>query len=282
MANSRNYSNNAVSTTLNGAITNVGTSVVLTSQTGMPTPPFVLSIEPDTVNEELVLVNSGAGTGGSPYIVTRGQDGTTGIAHNSLVTVQHRVSAQDFTDSRTHESSAGGIHGLNGSTVTVNGGLAGITANISVSNTASETTCAKSFTIPGGSMVAGSMYRVKLAGTLASTGTPTLTLKLKYGSTIMATCAVTFSSAASSKFWAEGMFTCLVSGASGTLNGSLMLQAPTVNTTFSAANSIPVDSVQQTGISTTSNQALTVTATWSAASSSNTVTTHNTTVEQLF
>jgi hypothetical protein len=285
MANTRNYSNTSVNTTLNGAITNVGTSVVLTSQTGMPTPPFVLSLEPDTANEELVLVTSGAGTGGSPYVVTRGYDGTSNIAHSSLVTAQHRVSAIDFTDSRTHEAASTNVHGLNGSSITVNGGTQGLTANITYSNSTTETTVAKTFSIAGGSMVAGSMYRVKLAGTLASTSTPTLTFKLKYGSTAMATVAVTFSSAASSKFWIEGLFTCLVPGASGTLNGSLMLQAPTVNTTFTAANSIPVDSTQQTSISTTGANTLTVTATWSGTgtpSASDIVTVHNSTIEQLF
>jgi len=281
MANARNYSNTSVNTTLNGAITNVGTSVVLTSQTGMPTPPFVLSIEPDTVNEELVLVTSGAGTGGSPYVVTRAYDGTAGIAHSSLVTVQHRVSAVDFTDSRTHEASSTGVHGLNGSGMSVNGGTPGLTSNISYNTSIAETTVSKSFQIPGGSLVAGSLYRVSLFGTLACTGTPNIIWKFKYGSTVLAQVTTTFLSGLSGDFYADGVLNIQSAGGSGSMSGVLRVHAPAINT--AVASSMPTDTQGLlTSISTTSNQNLLVTATWSASSGSNALVTMGSSIEQLF
>lgn len=283
MANSRNYSNTAVSTTLNGSITNVGTNVVLTSQTGMPATPFLLCIEPDTANEELVLVTSGSGTVGVPYVVTRGQDGTTNIGHSSLVTVQHRIAAVDFTDSRTHEASSAGVHGLNGANISANGGTSSITSNITVTNTLTETTCSKVFQIPGNTLVAGSAYRVTAFGTLACTATPTLQFKLKYDTNVLATFTITFSSAAATDFRIVGEFIAQTAGASANLAGALTLWSPFANTAATFTNDNPTDTAGLlTAISTTTAKNLNITATWGTQSSSNTVTVLGSVVEQLF
>ena len=282
MANSRNYSNTSVNTTLNGAITNVGTSVVLTSQTGMPTPPFVLSLEPDTVNEELMLVTSGAGTGGSPYVVTRGYDGTASIAHSSLVTAQHRVSAVDFTDSRTHEASSANIHGLNGASLSVNGGTSGLSSNSTVSGTSSETALGKVLSIAGNSLAAGSLYRVTAFGTVASTGVPTITFRLKYGGTILATTTLTFNSGASSEFVYDGVMNVQSIGGSGSMAGYHRISA--IAASFSAGATAPIFDVStlQTGVSTTSTQNFSMTVQYSAASGSNIATALGASIEQLF
>ena len=56
-----------------GSLSTSGTSIYAGSgaPVGYPAPPFILNIEPGTSNFELVLVNSGAGTAASPWIITR-------------------------------------------------------------------------------------------------------------------------------------------------------------------------------------------------------------------
>jgi hypothetical protein len=74
-----------------------------------------LRLEPGTSNEELVLVTSGAGTSGSPWAVTRGQDGTTAKAHTGGTSaIAHGISAGDLTQAAGHyaSGSGSGVHGL--------------------------------------------------------------------------------------------------------------------------------------------------------------------------
>ena len=70
--------------------------MTVTAVTGWPaSTPYVLIIDPDTVNEEIVLVTNRASL---TLTVTRAQGGTTGVAHSSGAVVQHGVYAQDFED----------------------------------------------------------------------------------------------------------------------------------------------------------------------------------------
>lgn len=279
MAN-RNYSNTAVSTTLNGSITNSGTSVVLNAQTGMPTPPFLLSIEPDTGNEELVLVNSGAGTSGSPYVVVRGQDGTTGVAHNNGVTVQHRVSAVDFADSRAHEQTGTAVHGL-GSSVDVSGATSSITSTITVANTVTETTISKSYSIAGNTLVAGSCWRIVAWGTYGNTATPVINFRVKYGSTVVANDSFAFNAGTSGSWVATGYLNAQTVGASGNLAGSVFVSTQVASGSSTHNTGVESEALV-TGISTTSSQNLTMSVQWGTASSSNTISCLGSVIEQVF
>lgn len=101
----RYYSNTAVATTLanSGGITPTSTQLILDSTTGYPTQfPFTLRLDPDTQNEELVTVNSGAGTSSSPYVVSRGSDGTTAKSHAQYSPVTHGFSARDLREPQDH------------------------------------------------------------------------------------------------------------------------------------------------------------------------------------
>jgi hypothetical protein len=87
------------------------TSLQLAAPSGFPSQyPYTLILEKDTANEEIVQVNSLLG---SSYGVERGVDGSTAKAHGVGATVEHGVSARDFTDSRAHEvlTSAHGVTG---------------------------------------------------------------------------------------------------------------------------------------------------------------------------
>lgn len=115
---SRYYSNNAVPGQIgnSGGISNSATSMYAeTTPTGYPGSfPFTIVLEPGTANMEAVSVASGAGTSGSPWVISRGYDGTTAIAHAFGAAFTHDFTAGDATTSRSHEAagSGSGVHGL--------------------------------------------------------------------------------------------------------------------------------------------------------------------------
>lgn len=109
MAPSRYYSSVARRTTLTADINSSTTSVTVAAATGFPaTTPYTLIIDQDTVNEEIVEVTNRSGT---TLTVTRGVDGTSGVAHTAGASVEHGVSARDFADSRAHEAATENVHG---------------------------------------------------------------------------------------------------------------------------------------------------------------------------
>ncbi len=121
MSNWRYYSNVSVADTLavsgGGNLSTGATSIYAASGAPIGYPvsyPWILRLEPGTSNEELVLVNSGAGTSGSPWIITRAQDGTTAKAHNAGTPISHGLSAFDLTNAANHQASGSGsgVHGL--------------------------------------------------------------------------------------------------------------------------------------------------------------------------
>lgn len=111
------YSNTAVDGTLGATIASGATSMFLSSTpAGYPGSfPFKLVIDSGLATEEIVRVNSGSGTSGTPWQITRAWDGTTAQSHNSGAAVGHRITAEDETLSRLHEAlsgSASNAHGL--------------------------------------------------------------------------------------------------------------------------------------------------------------------------
>ena len=102
----RFYSNNAVSGLLSPTLTNSATSVWLTTApVGYPGQfPFTIWVDPSTAAQEAMSVVSGAGTAGSPWVVTRGFDGTLAQSHAANAVVAHELSAFDVATSRQHEA----------------------------------------------------------------------------------------------------------------------------------------------------------------------------------
>lgn len=112
MAQSRYYSSTAQPTVLTGSITPASTTIVVAAVTGFPvSTPYVLAVDYATASEELVLVTAAAGTS---LTVTRAYDGTSATSHNVAANVRHTWAAADGNDSRFHEGSTGGVHGIAG------------------------------------------------------------------------------------------------------------------------------------------------------------------------
>lgn len=76
--------------------------------------PFIIALDYNTSSEEVCLVTARAGTN---FTVTRAYDGTSGTSHNAGAAVRHTWSAIDGTDSRVHEGSSSGVHGVVGALV---------------------------------------------------------------------------------------------------------------------------------------------------------------------
>lgn len=96
----RYYSSIAARTTLSADVTNVATTIGVTAVSGWPESfPYTLIIDQDTVNEEVVTVTARVGT---TLTVTRGVDGSSGVAHSAGAAVNHGVSARDFDEPNVH------------------------------------------------------------------------------------------------------------------------------------------------------------------------------------
>lgn len=109
----RYYSSTAVTTTLSTSIGSADTSLQVASSSGFPgSYPFTLILEKDSANEEIVTVTALVG---SAYTITRGVDGTAARAHSAGTTVEHGVSALDFTAFRAHEAAAANVHDIGAS-----------------------------------------------------------------------------------------------------------------------------------------------------------------------
>lgn len=106
----RFYSSVAPETTLSAGITGASTSITVGSVTGFPAnTPYTLALDYEGLTEELVQVNAAAGT---TLTVVRAVDGTSAASHNAGARVRHVSSARDFADSRSHENTGNGVHGL--------------------------------------------------------------------------------------------------------------------------------------------------------------------------
>lgn len=106
----RYYSSVASEKTLTGTITSGQTTMVVSNTIGLPSLfPYTLAVDYETATEELVEVTNAAGT---TLTITRAIDGTSASSHTAGARVRHVTSARDFSDSRTHENSDDGIHGL--------------------------------------------------------------------------------------------------------------------------------------------------------------------------
>lgn len=158
------------------------------------------------------------------------------------------------------------------------------TATVTVADTATETTLVGagegSLTLNANSTLVGKTFKIKGAGVFSNTGTPTLTLKIKLGAvTVLDTGAITTVTSASNRlFLFEGVITVRSVGASGT---AFAQGTFTETATAGTGKLYPVANTSTVAVDTTANLAFNVTATWGAASASNTISLTNLVIEEV-
>lgn len=115
MAQSRFYSATAQPTVLTASLTPSDTIIQVQQDVGYPSNvPYIIALDYGSPSEEVVLVTNKAGLS---WTVTRAYDGTSATAHDVGAAVRHTWSAIDGTDSRVHEGSTSGVHGVIGNLV---------------------------------------------------------------------------------------------------------------------------------------------------------------------
>ena len=119
----RNYSSISEPKTLSADITNVATQMTLNNVTGLPSPPYVLVISPDTSSEEVVLVTTDQTGVTAPTVkISRAiETGASAVPHTNGVEVRHMIVGSDLQVVHDHFSndsvSAGTAHGATGGVV---------------------------------------------------------------------------------------------------------------------------------------------------------------------
>jgi len=123
----RVYSSTSVATTLAASLSNIATSLTVTSGGGGPLIQgsgftngdiFTIAIDPDTQTEEICFVTANSG---DVFTVTRGQAGSSAVAHASGATVRHVLTSSDLVYFRDGVTTANAA--IPASTLTTKGDL---------------------------------------------------------------------------------------------------------------------------------------------------------------
>lgn len=157
-----------------------------------------------------------------------------------------------------------------------------------VANTTTETIIFPNVTIPANYMQDGRVLRMRAFGKLSTTGTPTITFAIRWGGvsgTILATTeAITMGSGVTNVNWAlEAILQTRSNGATGTLfvMGEVGIHTATGTVAANVFGVSGFDAPAAVTVDLTADTALSLTADWSAASSSNTLTGHVYLIESL-
>lgn len=160
-----------------------------------------------------------------------------------------------------------------------------------VANTTTETLAFPSLTIPGNYLQDGRVFRLRCYGKLSTTGTPTIQFAIRLGGvsgTLLAqTETITNGSGLTNVNWTLSAM--LVVRANGSAGSVLVMGECTVQTNASGDPTVKghifgvsgADAPAPVTVDLTADAALAVTAKWSAASSSNTLTGMLLTIESL-
>jgi hypothetical protein len=112
----RKYSSRSQQTTLSGALTNSGTTATVVSGTSLlggatitSGETFTVVIDPDTALEEIVDVTA---VSTNTLTITRGIDGSSGVAHSAGAVVRHMAIGRDYREANQHIENTTTAHGL--------------------------------------------------------------------------------------------------------------------------------------------------------------------------
>ena len=103
----RKYSSRAQQTTLSSSITSGDTTMTVGSganlmggKTPSATETYTVVFDPDTALEEIVDVSNYSS--GNTLTITRGRDGSTGVAHSAGAVIRHMVIGRDLQEANDH------------------------------------------------------------------------------------------------------------------------------------------------------------------------------------
>lgn len=158
-----------------------------------------------------------------------------------------------------------------------------------IANSTTETIIFPNVTIPANYMQDGRVLRVTAYGRYSSTATPTLTFRFRWGgvsgTVLAASGAITVGATVTNGIWhVEAIIQTRSNGSTGTLfaMGRAEVGDDAASTVGSTTNVHGCDFISSAGVAVpavatvdlTADTALSITATWSAASASNTLTGH--------
>ena len=134
----RKYSSRSQQTTLSAGLTSSGTSATVVSGTSLlggvtisAGELFTVVIDPDTALEEIVDVSA---VSTNTLTVTRGVDGSTGVAHSAGAVVRHMAIGRDYREANTHIENTTTAHGLTIADVTLATGTGNVSSTMLASN----------------------------------------------------------------------------------------------------------------------------------------------------
>lgn len=155
---------------------------------------------------------------------------------------------------------------LTASSQPVNRSLSVNTADSSaIASTASETNFGRSYSLGAGALnVAGRALCIRAAGKQSCTGTPTLTIRLKWGSTTLISMGAIRASTSTARWSLEAVVVCRTTGSSGTVNTTAGVQVMGATNGSQPATSATVD--------LTASATIQVSAQWSVSDALNTTT----------
>lgn len=102
-------------TTLTSSVNDVATVISVGSVAGAPSTPFRVVLEPGTANEEIATVSN---VSGLDLTISRGDEGTSAVAHASGSTVRHMLTGLDLQTYMDHVQATASVHGTTGTIVT--------------------------------------------------------------------------------------------------------------------------------------------------------------------
>jgi hypothetical protein len=114
----RNYSNVTSRGTLTSSVAPGDATLLTTGFTNLPAVPFTITLDRNTVTEEVCLVTAVVG---DVLTVVRGYDGTAGASHLAGAYVEHTAVARDFREANQHTNATEAVHGTTGSLVGTEG-----------------------------------------------------------------------------------------------------------------------------------------------------------------
>jgi hypothetical protein len=178
----RLFSSISVATTLESGISNSATSITVAAGTGSALlggvtinsgDQFTLALDPDTQNEEIIFATANTS---DTFTVSRGQAGSSAVAHSAGATVKHVLTGSDLTwfESNTSPVASWGVRGSSSGTTTLvaNAVASGTLTLPAITDTIVSLTATQTLTNKTISAASNT-----LTGVITETGTQTLTNK---------------------------------------------------------------------------------------------------------